>query len=329
MDHNYSPEGELISIIMPVYNTGNYLDASVGSVMAQTWSAWELLMVDDGSTDGSGPLCDAFAQKDSRIRVFHTENRGVSHARNLALEQAQGKWICFLDSDDSYDSLYLEELMKRHREAGDMPVCCGYYEISESARTAPALSLKEKIVHTDAFLFELFLGRISLPLCCWTWLLPAGTAGKIRFDESLRYGEDSLFMARVLAEYDKLYYDPVPLYHYRVDRSGNTVTVQSLAKSESRFRALEQMLALFQDKGGKTSQVLTKQLVECAAEAARAARREGQTEKLKAYKKKGMAAWKKLKTCPDISGHDKIRLWSYSRFPMFSEKLMLRLYGKV
>lgn len=329
MEHDTSSKQELISIIMPVYNTLAYLDASAGSVLAQSYPEWELLMVDDGSTDGSGPLCDALAQRDSRIRVFHTENRGVSHARNLALKQARGACIAFLDSDDCYDPLYLETLMRMRKEAGDMPVCCGYYNVSETGRTAPARPLKEKLLSIDRFLFEMLTGRISLPLCCCTWLLPVRAAKKQSFDESLRFGEDSLFMAHVLTEYERIYYDPVPLYLYRMDRIGNTVTERSLRKAESRFDSMKRMYHLYRDKGPMARQALAKQLVECASEAARAARREGQGKEYKEYRKKGAKAWKRLRACPDISCHDKIRLLGYTCFPMLSEKVMLRIYGRV
>ena len=91
---------KLVSIVVPVYNVEKYLREAVDSVCAQTYPEWELLLVDDGSTDQSGAICDEYAQTDERIRVFHTDNRGVSCARNLGIENAKGHWIAFLDSDD-------------------------------------------------------------------------------------------------------------------------------------------------------------------------------------------------------------------------------------
>ena len=89
-----------ISIVIPVYNTETYLPACLDSILSQDFTDFEVLLVDDGSKDGSGAICDAYAGKDRRVRVFHQENGGVSSARNLALEQAGGDWICFIDSDD-------------------------------------------------------------------------------------------------------------------------------------------------------------------------------------------------------------------------------------
>ena len=90
----------LISIIVPVYNTEKYLDQCIQSVLAQTYTNWEILLIDDGSTDSSGAICDRYAEQGPRIRVFHKENSGVSSARNLGLDNARGEWITFVDSDD-------------------------------------------------------------------------------------------------------------------------------------------------------------------------------------------------------------------------------------
>lgn len=104
-------EKKLVSIIVPVYNVEKYLREAVDSVCVQTYPNWELILVDDGSTDQSGIICDAYAQKDSRIRVFHTANSGVSCARNLGIENATGKWITFMDSDDYLHKDCLETIV--------------------------------------------------------------------------------------------------------------------------------------------------------------------------------------------------------------------------
>lgn len=97
-----------ISIIVPVYNTAKYLEQCIDSIVAQTYTDWELLLIDDGSTDRSGDICETYAAKDTRIRVFHKENGGVSSARNLGLDHAQGEWITFVDSDDYIEENFLK-----------------------------------------------------------------------------------------------------------------------------------------------------------------------------------------------------------------------------
>ena len=107
----------LFSIIIPVYNVSNYIEVTVGSILSQTYSNFELLLIDDGSIDGSSELLDKMEQNDKRIRVFHQPNSGVSAARNLGLENAVGEWIVFVDGDDaiSNDTLYvLSRCIKRH-----------------------------------------------------------------------------------------------------------------------------------------------------------------------------------------------------------------------
>lgn len=113
-----------LSIIIPVYNVKNYLERCVNSILAQTFQAYELIMVDDGSTDGSGVLCDNFSDKDTRIRVLHQQNRGQSHARNIGIKEARGTFITFVDSDDWIESRMYEELFNAiEKSNSDIAVC--------------------------------------------------------------------------------------------------------------------------------------------------------------------------------------------------------------
>ena len=105
-----------VSVIVPVYNVETYLDEAVRSVLQQTISDWEMIMVDDGSTDNTGPLCDSYAAADPRIKVIHQENRGLSGARNTGMKYAQGEFLQFLDADDR---LYPDALEKAYTAAVD------------------------------------------------------------------------------------------------------------------------------------------------------------------------------------------------------------------
>lgn len=102
----------MISVIIPVYNTGDSLSLCIESILTQCYSDFEVLLVDDGSTDESGRICDEFAEKDSRIIVLHKQNGGVSSARNCGIENARGEYIVFVDSDDFLTNAYLEHLME-------------------------------------------------------------------------------------------------------------------------------------------------------------------------------------------------------------------------
>ena len=107
---NKTEQNCLISVIVPVYNILDCLERCVNSICGQTWKNLEILLVDDGSTDGTGKLCDLLAEKDDRIRVFHKPNGGSSSARNLGISMAKGKWIGFVDSDDWIEPQMYERL---------------------------------------------------------------------------------------------------------------------------------------------------------------------------------------------------------------------------
>ena len=104
-----------VSIIVPVYNAKNYLQRCIDSILHQEYTDYELFLVDDGSTDGSGDICDAYAAADARITVIHKENTGVSDSRNLAISQARGTYLQFLDSDDWITPDATKLFVRRHR----------------------------------------------------------------------------------------------------------------------------------------------------------------------------------------------------------------------
>ena len=102
------------SIIIPVYNAERYINKCIDSVLDQSYANWELLLIDDGSSDNSGKICDSYSRKDNRIRTIHKPNGGVSSARNLGIEQASGDFITFIDSDDWVESDYLQDFVNRN-----------------------------------------------------------------------------------------------------------------------------------------------------------------------------------------------------------------------
>ena len=106
----------MISIIVPFHNAGDTLEACLKSVSGQSFGDWELILVDDGSPDDSGKLCDHYSEADERIRVFHQENKGVSEARNAGLTQASGEYVCFLDCDDELYPDMLEKYLELIRQ---------------------------------------------------------------------------------------------------------------------------------------------------------------------------------------------------------------------
>ncbi len=114
----------LISIVIPVYNVRPYLAEALDSVIHQTYANLEILLVDDGSTDGSGEICDEYASKDPRIRVIHQENKGLSASRNAGLDRMRGESVAFLAPDDAFDPCFIEKLAAAlNREQADLAMC--------------------------------------------------------------------------------------------------------------------------------------------------------------------------------------------------------------
>ena len=125
----------LISVIVPVYNVEPYLRQCIDSILGQTYKDLQVLLIDDGSPDGSGDICDEYAQKDHRIEVFHTENRGLSAARNLGISEAKGDMISFIDPDDWIEYRLFEVLYTvLERTGADISACSFAEENSASTR---------------------------------------------------------------------------------------------------------------------------------------------------------------------------------------------------
>lgn len=158
----------LISVIVPVYNILEYLPRCVHSITAQTWSKLEILLIDDGSTDGTGALCDELAKQDERIRVFHKENGGSSSARNVGIQKASGEYLGFIDSDDYIESDMYERLISAALESGAKIVQIGRDEVSAEGKALPDICVPpeepERISSSD-FLKELLLHKGDCSFC--------------------------------------------------------------------------------------------------------------------------------------------------------------------
>ncbi|MCI7766514.1 MAG: glycosyltransferase [Oscillospiraceae bacterium] len=190
---------DLISIIIPVFRVEKYLPRCIESVMAQTYKNIEIILVDDGSPDSSGRICDEYAAKDPRIRVIHKDNGGVSSARNAGLDIAEGKYICFVDSDDYIHENYARRLYSAVSEKNADIASCGFFRYADGV-----MLKKQKHQYPDAVeynssqhFYDLFCNdfRASVP---WNKIYRSDIIreNKIKFPEDIRPGEDSLFVAR-------------------------------------------------------------------------------------------------------------------------------------
>ena len=131
-----------ISVIVPVYKVESFLSRCVDSILNQTYSDFELVLIEDGSPDQSGAICDEYAQKDDRFRVVHQANAGVSSARNVGLNNVHGEWITFLDADDRFKNNALEFYTNHISESIDM-IMAGYMSVDEETLVKQSIYKKE------------------------------------------------------------------------------------------------------------------------------------------------------------------------------------------
>lgn len=158
---------DLVSIIVPVYNVGPYLPRCLQSLTAQTYERIEIILVDDGSQDDSGAVCDLWARRDDRIRVYHKPNGGLSDARNYGLERAAGEYVCFVDSDDWCDGRYIETLHRTLVETDSDLVECDYVYIWDG-KAVPVSTQTEydREVYTDRDCFKKYLTNTFFSSVC-------------------------------------------------------------------------------------------------------------------------------------------------------------------
>lgn len=235
-----------ISIIVPVYNTAQYLSQCIESVLSQSFRCFELLLIDDGSKDGSGDICDVYAEKDDRIRVFHKENGGVSSARNLGLDKASGEWIYFVDSDDQILPAGLQTMVdcisddvdivlggfKRYDESGQV-----VYEVEE--RVICLMDKRESLSTLYArhgkYYKYLTLGCIRL------LRNKIIQEQNLRFDIGIKNKEDTLFLTQYICRSNGMTrFTTTPVYRYTL-RSDSAMGAW---RSGFDFRYIDSLYAL-------------------------------------------------------------------------------------
>lgn len=239
---------ELISVIVPVYNTGAYLVPCMESLLAQNHRDLDILLVDDGSTDDSGAVCDEFARRDRRVRVIHQKNAGVSAARNTGLDQARGEYLFFLDSDDLLMPESLAVLCQRMEKytlvSGSMQ------QIDEAGNLGTdGLFLRDQQLSAEQMLHLLFheeergyQGYMSNKLFDLQLIREHG----LRFDPTIRYNEDRLFVTWYLLRCTRAVMISDVVYRYRIHTASAQGTIGAAFKSAAltELDAFERMYEL-------------------------------------------------------------------------------------
>ena len=226
-----------ISVIVAVYNAEKYLHRCIDSILNQTFADYELILIDDGSSDLSGKICDSYISVDSRVKVLHKLNGGVSSARQMGLEIAGGEYIIYVDSDDWVENSYLDKLYASVvSDDSDMAICDYYEEYPDMTRT---VSCRPESKYSEDLIKEIFSGY---PCFCLNKLVKRSiyTENSIHFPLEISIGEDMyVFVAQCLAGV-KISYVSVPLYHYCI--IGNSLSTSFTIKN---FYDTQRMLELF------------------------------------------------------------------------------------
>ncbi len=205
---------ELISVIVPVYNIKDYLEKCITSVCNQSYTNLEILLVDDGSTDGSGELCDVYGEKDRRVKVLHKTNGGLSSARNYGMEWASGDYLIFVDGDDYLDENFVKELYQTAVQTGAELVMSRIIAVEEGKLTEQFVNdLPDKAVLTRAEAMKRLASTVTVSNCAWNKLYQRKLWEKIRFPEGTNY-EDKYVMHEIFGQCEQIALARGAVYYY-------------------------------------------------------------------------------------------------------------------
>ena len=232
-----------VSIIVPVYNCARFLDQCLQSLLAQSFSGFEVLLIDDGSSDGSGDICDRYAAQDARLRVVHKPNGGVSSARNLALDLARGVYTLFVDADDYVVPAFVQRL-KEQMETHDV-VVCAYDRVREGSEQPFVLGRTAELPLDSLYEHTLCTQMIGGGCCNKVFRLETINRHALRFDTRIAVGEDMLFLVQYFQHCTSAYYVGDVLYHYRFNEVSSNesgfVQREVSASSISILMAMDEM----------------------------------------------------------------------------------------
>ena len=232
----------MISVIIPVYNTKQYLRSCLDSILAQTYRDLEILFIDDGSTDGSFEILDAFGAEDSRIRVIHQENGGVCTTRNRGIEEARGDYLSFIDSDDTLEPDLYETLIDLVRRQGVEIAHCSYNRVTDGVVKPIGGSGQVYIQSHEEALRCLLTGKLFVG-SCWTKLYARKLFETVRFPSGIRTNEDMLVNFQAFSRAEKSAFADVCKYNYLTSETSSCVHTPQRKRAEDLLTVNRRMLA--------------------------------------------------------------------------------------
>lgn len=243
----------LVSIVLPVYNCEKYLRECIDSILAQTYNTWELVIIDDGSTDASPNICDEYARSETRIKVFHQSNSGVSYSRNTGIEASSGQFIVFCDSDDYLEPEYLETLLQTARDHPSYEhIWCCFQTVSGSDRENARLNyvLYDPVsFYSIKDIMTLHAMWLDASPCNKLYRVEIITQNHLRFPENLSLGEDFLFNLSYLdcSSTQRIAVIAQPLYNYRL-REEDSLDTKYRADLLEIYKFLNEQCRLYLNK---------------------------------------------------------------------------------
>lgn len=203
-----------ISVIIPVYNVEDYLTESVDSILNQTYKNYEVILIDDGSTDKSPQICDTYSEKNDKVNVIHTDNRGLSAARNLGTEKAQGEYIFYLDSDDYIKNNVIERMVK-FVEQYDVDIVCGNFMYAYPDKTVIAINEEKEyeVLDTYSAMEQLIKGK-KIQNFAWGKLIKKEIAQENKFPVGKLF-EDMYWTHYIIDQAEKIVIDYQSFVYYR------------------------------------------------------------------------------------------------------------------
>lgn len=248
-----------LSVIVPVYNTEKYLRECIDSILAQTFTDFELILVDDGSTDGSGAICDEYAAKDPRIQVIHQQNGGVTWARKTGVRNARGMYFGFVDSDDWIHPEMFAQMMRKCVETGaDIAICDVYLEYGTRTEVIATLAeegfynktnLCDKIYPT--MVMNIHYRRPGIIGSSCNKIFHKNVVNKVfwQIDDSFVFAEDALFSYAAMLESESVYVLHDNLYHYRQHLASATHQYDGLARYKNLLHPYRAHMHYLKDRG--------------------------------------------------------------------------------
>jgi len=241
-----------ISVIVPVYNVEKYIDRCIKSILAQSFTDFELLLIDDGSKDRSGEICDYYAERNEKIRVFHNDNHGVSFSRNFGLNTSAGEYIAFVDSDDCVEEDYLKVLFKGIGDS-DLSICGVFFCDNQKTRDNPQKNTGNFILSFNSVnnrqLSDLIVNRRFNYVYAKLFKASIIKGNKLLFNKSVDLGEDTIFVMEYIL-YAKSINIIGDAYYYYIKDNVNSLTGRFYADIYQRYNIInDKMEEIFAKMG--------------------------------------------------------------------------------